>query len=273
LNRQQVDQYGIEIVPITFYAGGKFYRDWVDISPSEAYKLFLNDPDTFKTSAPTPEEYLQIYRQAAKKAPNILCITISKKLSRVYDSAIAAIETAEAEIPGTKIEVIDSMQATSSEGMIALAAARAADDGKDLPEVMQAAETVRGKVHAMAFLDTLEHVYRSGRIPKIASQLGSALNIKPILTIHETVHFATMARTRKKGMDKMLEMMREKAGDKPIRAAVTHAYALEEAEILKERIGKEFNCLEVWLSEFSPVMGYACGTGTVGLSFYTEGLY
>jgi fatty acid-binding protein DegV len=52
---------------------------------------------------------------------------------------------------------------------------------------------------------------------------------------------------------------------------VTHAYALEEAEKLKERVAAEFNCVELWLCEFSPVMGYACGTGTVGVAFYPEG--
>ena len=65
-------------------------------------------------------------------------------------------------------------------------------------------------------------------------------------------------------------MMRDKVGQSPVHVAVTHAYALDEAERLKERVASEFNCAELWLTEFSPVMGYACGTGTVGLAFYTE---
>jgi DegV family protein with EDD domain len=197
-------------------------------------------------------------------------VTISSKLTRLYNSTLTAKELAVTELPGVTIEVIDSNQATSSEGMIVLSGARAAAEGKGLPEVKLAAELVRKKVHALAFLDTIEHVYRSGRIPKFASQVGSKLNIKPILAVHDTVHFATMVRSRKKGTEKMLEMMREKVDGQPIHAAVTHAYAPEEAVMLKERIQKEFNCLEIWLSEFSPVMGYACGTGTVGVSFYTE---
>ena len=67
-------------------------------------------------------------------------------------------------------------------------------------------------------------------------------------------------------------MMRERIGDKPSHFAVTHAYAPEEAEKLKERIVKEFNCLEIWLSEFSPIMGYACGTGMVGIFFLPGGV-
>ncbi len=246
------------------------YRDWVDVSPSEAYKLFLNDPDSFNTSAPSPQDCFQVFRKAAEKASGIICITVSGKLSHVFDSAAAAIELCHAEFPEKPVEVIDSLQATSSEGMIALAAARAAAEGKDITEVKQAAETVKGKVHAIAFLDTIRHVYRSGRIPKFASQVGSMLNIKPILTISEVVHFASMAHSHKKGIEKLLEMMHERIGGRPIHAAVTHAYAPEEAIALKERISTEFNCIEIWLSEFSPVMGYACGTGTVGVSYYTE---
>ncbi len=65
--------------------------------------------------------------------------------------------------------------------------------------------------------------------------------------------------------------MRDKVGKSPVHVAVTHAYALDEAERLKELVSSEFNCAELWLAEFSPIMGYACGTGTVGLAFYTEG--
>jgi DegV family protein with EDD domain len=270
LNRQLVEEYDIEIIPIIISAGGKTYHDWVDITPSEAYKLFLDDPNTFNTSAATPLDCLEAYRKAAKKAPNILCVTVSKKLSMLYDSAMAAVELAKDELPGTTITIVDSLQATSSEGMVALAASRAAAEGGDINTVKQTAETVLSKVNAIMFLNTIEHVYRSGRIPKIASQVGSMLNIKPILTIHETVHFIGMAHSHNKGMEKILEMMREKAGDKPIHAAITHAYAPEEAEKLMGRVAKEFNCIEIWLSEFSPVMGYACGTGTVGVSFYPE---
>ncbi|MFH1646877.1 MAG: DegV family protein [Chloroflexota bacterium] len=270
LNRELVDQYEIEIIPINFFAGGKIYRDWVDITPSEAYKLFLDDPDSFKTSAASPEDCLKAYCAASQKAAGILCVTVSIKLSMMYSAALDARELAVKELPDVSIEVMDSLTATPSEGMVALAAARAAEEGRDLPGVIRAAGEVRDRVQAIIFLDTIRHVYRSGRIPKVASQIGSALNIKPILTVHEVVHFAGMARSRKQGIERLLQMMRDRVGDRPIHAAVTHAFAPEEAERLKERVAGEFNCVELWLSEFSPVMGYACGTGTVGVAFYTE---
>ncbi|HUT68401.1 MAG TPA: DegV family protein [Dehalococcoidales bacterium] len=271
LTSELVEQYDIGIIPINIYAGGKLYKDWVDITPTEVYKLFLEDPESFKTSAASPEDCLQAFRSASRRAASILCITVSAKLSMMYNAACDARELARTELPDTTIEVMDSYSATPSEGMVALAAARAAADGKEMAEVTRTAEEIRDKVGAIVFLDTIRHVYRSGRIPKIASQIGSMLNIKPLLTVSKVVNFAGMARNRKQGIERMLQMMRDRVGDSPVHVSVTHAYALNEAEKLKERVASEFNCVEMWLSEFSPVMGYACGTGTVGVAFYPEG--
>jgi DegV family protein with EDD domain len=270
LTRELVNQYGIEIIPINFYADGKLYKDWVDITPSEAYELFLKDPDSFKSSAASPEDCLQAFRNASQETENILCITVSARLSMMYDAAQKAKEMATTELPNTSIQIMDSFTATPAEGMVALAAARTAADGKDLAEVLSIAEMIRDKVNTIVFLDTIRHVYRSGRIPKIASQIGSVLNIKPILTVSGIVHFAGVARNRKQGIKRVLQMMRDKVGSNPAHIAVTHAYALDEAEKLKERIAAEFNCTELWIAEFSPLMGYACGTGTVGVAFYSE---
>jgi DegV family protein with EDD domain len=270
LTRELAEKYNIQIIPLNFYAGGKIYRDWVDIVPSEAYKLFLDDPDSFNTSTASPVECLRAFQKASQSAPNILCVTLSTKLSTLYNVALDAREMAREELPGVTIEVVDSCSATPAEGMIALAAARTADEGKDLPAVVGIAEKVKARVKALVLLDTLRHVYRSGRIPRLASVLGSALNIRPILTVSGSVRFSGLVRSRKQGIERIIQMMREMLGSRPSRIAVTHAYALEEAEKLRERIAAEFNCIELWLSEFSPVMGYACGTGTVGTAFYPD---
>ncbi len=265
-------QYGIRIVPVSFYSEGKVYKDWVDITTAEAYELFLKDPESFKTSAASPEDCLKAYREASKQAKNILCITISAKLSAVYSVAQGAKEQARIELPQTSIEVLDSQTATAAEGFIALAAARAAAEGKSLAEVIKAAEEMRDRVSLIALMDTVRYVYRTGRIPKVAALAGSMLNIKPIFTISSGVpHFMNAVRNKERGIDRLLKIMSDKVGLNPVHVAVMHAYALDEAEKLKERVSSEFNCAELWITEFSPVMGYACGAGTLGLAFYSEG--
>ena len=187
LTSELVEQYGIGIIPINFYSDGKVYHDWVDITPSQAYDLFLQDPKSFRTSAASPEYCLNVYREVSKRADHILCVTVSSKLSTVYNVAVGAKEQARVELPRVRIEVVDSQMATAGEGLIALAAARAAAEGKDLAEVSRAAEAVKQKVSVFVLLDTVRYVYRSGRIPKIAAYSASVLNIRPLLAISSGV--------------------------------------------------------------------------------------
>jgi len=274
LTREMVEQYDITIAPIPLSFQGKIYRDWVDITPSQAYELFLKDPGSFKTAGASPGIFLDAYREASKRAKNILCITLSAKLSGAYDAAKQAIEETKKELPQLSVEVVDSKTVTAAEGLVALTAARTAEAGKSLAEVVKAAEEMRDRVIFIALLETIRHVYRTGRIPKIAAVAGSMLSIKPILAISPrtsgVVHFIGAVRSRERGIEKMLKIMRDRVGQRPVHVAVMHAYALDDAEKLRERVAAEFNCAELWVTEFSPVMGYATGTGTLGLAFYKE---
>ena len=271
LTKGLVEQYGIRIAPINLYFGDKVYRDWVDITPDEAYKLFLKDPDAFKTSGVNPSEWMEACREASRETDSIICITLSSKLSMVYDSVLGAEKRLEKEIPGLSIAVVDSETVTATEGFVALAAARAAEEGKSLPEVVEAAEMVKKKVAMVVFLDTIRHIYRTGRIPKIAALAGSVLNIRPMLTVTGgVVKFMGVVRSRERGIKRMLKKMRDRVGNNPVHVAVMHAFAREEGEKLKEQVAAEFNCVELWLTGFSPVMGYATGTGTLALAFYED---
>ena len=271
LPRELVDKYKIGIVPIRLYFQGREYQDWVDISPSEAYELFLKDPESFTTSPSSPGHYLEVYHEVSKRAPNILCITLSSKLSTGYNMAQVAQKQAETELPGVSIRVLDSETVTAAEGFIALEAARAAADGGDLAEVFKVADEIRSKAIFILLLDTIRYVYRTGRIPKIAAQAASVLNIKPILTSSGgLVRFMATVRNRTQGINHLLKSMKDKVGDSPVHVAVMHAYDPAGAEVLKERISAEFNCAELWVTEFSPVMGYACGVGTIGMAFYKD---
>ncbi len=266
-----IEQYGIIIVPIRLLVQGKVYRDMVDMTPSQAYELFLKDPERFNTSPSSPGHYLEAYREASEQAKNILCVTLSSRLSTGYEMARVAMEDARAELPEVTIEVLDSKNVTAAEGFVALAVARAAAEGKDLAESIKVAEEVRDKVQFLALLDTIRYVYRTGRIPKVASSVGSMLNIKPILTASSgLVRFAGAVRSREKGIERVIRLMRRKVGQSPAHVAVMHAYAPDEAEKLRERLASEFNCVELWISEFTPVMGYATGTGTLAVAFYTD---
>ena len=269
LTPEQRQTHSIGVVPLMINFGGKSYRDGVEISAAQAYEFFLQRPDDFTTSTPGPTDFIAAFREAKSRgAGSILCITVSSKLSSTHTVAVMAMRYAAAELPGVTIEIMDSFTASAAQGFIALAAAKAAESGESLGGVMETATRVKEKVNLYVVLDTVRHVYRSGRVPRIAAQAGSVLNIRPLFSVSGGVHLMGVARSRERGIDMMLNRIKEKVGGSPIHAAVVHAYAPEAAVALKERVAKEFKCTELWLTEFSPLMGYACGTGTLGLAFY-----
>jgi len=270
--KEQVERYQIKIVPANVFFNNHIYRDLIELSSEKAYELLEKAPEFWKTSAPSPEDYVEAYRELAKRVSSILVVTISSKLSMFHSSATAAREVFKEESPQTVIEVMDSQTVAAAEGLIVLAAAKAADEGKSFNEVVAIANWVKERVKFIGLLETIRFVYRTGRIPKVASELGSMLSIKPVLTgSNGSIRLAGAARNRQNGINKMLQMMNVDVNHvEPVHVAVMHAKTLEEAEKLKEMVVAEFNCVEIFITDFSPMMGYATGPGTLALAYYKE---
>jgi DegV family protein with EDD domain len=270
LPNEQVKQYGIRVVPIKILFEDKTFRDGVDLSPSEAYQLLAKAPDSFSTSPSSPSDYTDIFGELISNGKSVFCLAISSKLSTTFNVARLAAKQVKQQLPESSIEVMDSENATASQGFIALAAAQAAARGDELDKVVNVADTVRGRVQFMLALETIRHAYRTGRIPKIATQMGSLLRVKPLLTISNgVVHLAGIARTKQGGIKRLLGIMNQKVGKQPVHVAIMHTAIPQEAEELKHVISTKFNCVESLLTEVSPIIGYAIGPGALGVAFYT----
>jgi len=271
LTPEMVRQYRLQVIPINIHFNGRIYRDGVDLSSMEAYRLLEKDPDHFASSPASVGEYIAAYRTASTYADSILCVTISSQLSTLYDMARVAKEEAQKELPQIPIEVLDSNTAACGEGLIVMAAARAAAEGKNLAEVTRVARKVGEKVSVIGIMETVRHAYRTGRIPKITARMGSLFSVKPVFSISDgVVRIAGLARSKEQAVKRALTMMKKKIGTRPVRVAVAHANVPEEGKQLKERICAEFNCVEAWLTDFSPVMGYVTGAGVLAIAFYPE---
>ena len=266
--RDLLEKYRISVIPLNFYANGRVYRDGIDVTPSEAYKLFLKDPETFKTSGASPQDCIDAYSAAAKKGKDVFSVILSSRLSAIYSTAEAAGKQVQEELRGVTVAVLDSRTAAAAEGLIALAAARVADAGKSLAEVKTVAEKVRDKVQIIAYMDTVRYIYRSGRIPRIASIAGSMLKIRPLFTFAGGMPlFAGAVRSKATGIKRLLESMNSKVNGRPVHVAVMHVYAEDDAARLKDRVAKDFNCAELWLTEFSPSHGLCLRHRYLGAGF------
>ncbi len=269
-----VAKYDICVVPLLIIFEGKSYRDGIDMSPGEVYRIMRRRENLPTTSTPSAGDFLGAYRRLSEKAESILCITVTSIQSKIYNTALVAKELARDVIPNTAIEVLDSRAVGGALGFIVLEAARAASQGADLAQAAEAARSMMPRVNFIVTLDTLFYLARGGRIGRASAWAGSLLNIKPILEHHTSVG-ETMPvarpRTRTKAVGRLLEIMAERVGDSPVHVIVHHADELEDGEKLKAEIASRFNCVELYLTEFTPGMGVHAGPGVLAIAFYTGG--
>ena len=176
-------------------------------------------------------------------------------------------------LPDVDVKVFDAHTAAGAAGFIALEAARAAADGASMKQVIEAAQRVKNKVQMISMLDTLEYLAKGGRISRPAAWFGNLFNIKPILetkTEEGTASHLDKVRSRKKGIDRLISIMKERAGESAVHVNVQHADAYDQAVLMKERIASEFNCTELFLTDFTVTMGTHTGPGLLVLAFYTD---
>lgn len=271
LPRDLVEKYAVKIVSISIVIDGRAYRDGIDITAKEVYELVATSKNLPGTTSPSPGDFLEAYRELSNRVNGIICVTICSDISMMYDSAMQAKRMAEEEMPHVAINVLDSRTAGGAQGFVALEAARVAASGKDLAQVTRAAESMIPRVSMIAVLDTLHYLAKSGRIPKIAAWAGSMLKINPILTFSPGgIGLLEKARTKPRAVQRLLEIMEERMGRKPVHVNLMHANVPEEAEALRERIESQFDCAELFITDFAPTMGVQAGPGVLALAFYSE---
>jgi len=261
-------EHGIKVVPQILIMGTNTWRDGVDIDSGSFYELLRSSEVFPSTSQPRAADFEEVFREASAEADGIVAIVVSDELSGTLNSAQAA----QANLPDLAIEVIDSRSVSMQLGFIVMAAARIAAAGGDLQAVAEAARRMVGQSHVYFIVDTLEYLHRGGRIGRAAKLFGSALNLKPVLAIQDgMVTPVTRVRTRRKALDKVLEIVEEQlAGASGIHMAALHIAAPEEAAKVGDELEARFRPVELVHAECGPVVGAHAGPGTVGVAFYVE---
>jgi DegV family protein with EDD domain len=267
------EEYHIKVVPAAnIVFDGHTYIEGITLSIAEAYELIRKDPDKFTTSALNPGYFLEEYLKLSKRTSDIMHITLSSALSANYKTAGLAAEQLKEASPQTNLRLFDSRTVAGAQGLIVLAAARAAAQGKSLSEVADIAEKTRGKTKGLMMLDTLRYVYRTGRMSKFGSRVAALFNIKPInrITDEGTIEFVDRVRNREAGYQKLIELIKKEVGSEALHFMLMHAAAPDMAERFSELLRQNFDCRRVLVSEYSPVMGYGAGPGALSVGFHPE---
>ncbi len=207
------ERLGIEIVPLHLIFGGRTFVDSLTTDTSEFYELLRTSNDRPTTAAPSPGMFIDAIARAGRRADAVLCITVSKQFSAMYDSARHAIEMVQAETPGLDIRLLDSRNAAMAQGFVVVEAARVAAAGGSMAEVLARAEAMTTQVTLLAMLDTLTYLARGGRVPRAAAWAAGMLQVKPIVRFSASdIRLVARTRTRHRALDRMAELLEEMAG-------------------------------------------------------------
>ena len=263
----------LHVVPFEIHHQGRVYLDGVDITPGDFYDLLRGRGSLPTTSAPQPGAFFEAFQEAAKESGSVLCVTLAASLSAAHQSALVAQEQARLELPGLNVQVVDSRTAGTAEGLLVLEAARQASGGAPLAQLVDTVEQRIPNVQLLGFMETLYHVWRGGRAPRVAMWMGNLLKVKPILELSAGhIGMVERPRTRQRAMAQLLALVKQRLQNKPARVAVIHAGVPEAAQELMKRVAQELKPVELFTSELTPVIGVHVGPGLVGCAFHPEEL-
>ena len=263
-----VQKHNITITPLVVIWGEETLEDGVDIQPSQFYTRLQTAKIMPSTSQATPATMVAAFDSLiTQDYDEILGIFISSNLSGTIDSAIQAKDLMQK--GADKVTIVDSKTTAMALGFQVLAVANAIEDGANLDDAVALAEKARANTGVFFAVDTLEFLHRGGRIGGAQRFLGTALNMKPVLTLQDgRVEALERIRTKKKAHNRVLELIAEQVqGKDNIRLATLSANAEVDAKALLDNAEKLLNPVETIFTEISPVLGTHVGPGTVGLAY------
>jgi len=266
LPQELMEQYRIQVVPVPIQFGVETFLDGVTIDQATFYQRVEQDGVLPTTSQPPPNAFIEAYRRLADQADEIISIHVTGRLSGTLNSAVMA---AEAVADNIKVYVFDSWAGSGGLGFMCLDAARMAEADKSAAEILERLEEKRPQVNHLFTLASLKFAEMSGRVNKIQGALASLLNIKPIIRAEGgLMEMAAQVRTRKKAVERVIEMARERVGDATVNLAVIHAQAPEEAAQLLEQAKSALHVSETFVHELALSLAVHFGPGTLAIVTY-----
>jgi DegV family protein with EDD domain len=257
------DQLGIQVVPLRIAVGEQVHRDH-ELTPAQVADIALRNEVT--TAAPSPGEYLRVLNSLAERDAVIL--TVARTMSASYHAALIA-----AGYQGhRRVSVVDTETAAGGQGLVALAAARAARAGANLDEVVSAAQRVIRRVRLVAFLESLDHLARSGRVPKAATLARRALGVRALFELSSgQVRTWRPALSLEGAISRIVAACRAGGkGGARLHAAVLDGEAPTLAAPLTAALQRVEPGGEIYPAPFSSVMVAHTGPGLSGLAWWWE---
>jgi DegV family protein with EDD domain len=256
-------EFNIRVVPLNVHFGkDRVFREGVDLTPQQFYRLLAESPELPTTSQPSPGQFREVFAEMAEGGHQVLCVVISSRLSGTYQSAIEA----QRMLPEADIVVIDSLSVAAGLGLMALTAAEMAGKGHALEEIVARVEQMKQDMRVYFVVDTLEYLQKGGRIGTAAALIGTLLQVKPVLAIREgIVQPLDKVRSKRKALQQLLnDLELQVAPGQPVLCMLMHAQSPDEVHDLGVEMRKRLRCERMITVEVSAVVGTHAGPGVVG---------
>jgi fatty acid kinase fatty acid binding subunit len=262
LPAELVAEHGIQQVSLYVHWKGETQRE-SEIADYDAYYRRLGSAEELPTtSQPSIGDFLSVYEPILDRGEDIVSIHLAGGMSGTVRSAEQARDQLGND--AERVHVIDSASACGGEGLVVLAAAAAAREGADAAAVADRARRARESLKMWFAIDTLEYLRKGGRIGGAQAWLGSALKIKPILTVESEITPIERVRTSRRAFERMVELLRSRAQDGADAWMVQHIQAPEDAAELARRGTEIFGHEPLVISQIGPVIGTHVGPGLLG---------
>lgn len=263
-------QLNIHTVAYYIHRGQEVLYDLVTIQRQEFLDWLTTTKVLPTTASPGPGDYFKAYQDIASQgADEIVSIHMTSKGSGAYQAATVAQSMAQEQMPGVRIEVVDTRNVSLCQGWMAIEAARDAIAGSNFTDILARIKSMMQVTRMIQTADTLKYLYMGGRIGMAQRLVGSLLNIKPLIGMEDGVIVPLgTARSRHQAYLAMANMVEEAVGKGKIKVAYVHAGALDEVEKIKQLVGERLDVVESLFAELSPALAVHTGPGTVGVCYY-----
>jgi len=252
--------------PALVIFGNEVYLNKIDIVDAEFYRHLAALPKGAPlptTAQPTPGQFTKAIDQAkAEGASSIVITTVSAKLSGTHNSAVQAAEL-EHDLP---VFVWDTNSVSLGGGWQTIVAAEMAQAGASYEEIVAALPDIQRRITTVFTVDTLKYLVAGGRLSPVQGMMGTLLNVKPMLIIDDgLLKPIGRERGRKSAKAALIDLVRTRVGDNPVRVAIVNANVPDEAHAFEPDVRAALNVQEVIVVELGPVLAAQAGPGVIAL--------
>ena len=272
LSEEMIDEFGLEILPMTFMVDGVERRSYLKGEKTELKQFYtmMREGKVITTSLPNLQETETTMRAILDAGEDILYLGFSSALSSAFGSIELLMQRLADEYPERKLRAVETFAASGGQGMLVYLACKKAAQGASLDETGDFVVETRDHLCHWFTVDDLMFLFRGGRVSRTSAWAGTMLNIKPVLHVDAKGALIPVekVRGRKKSIKALVDRMEKTAIDPASQTVfITHGDCIEDVEVLKREISERLGVTDFVVNYIDPVIGAHSGPGTLALFF------